>query len=171
MPPLSPDADRKVLLAGRDVAVSCVSDPAVKVFSESVAVLRNRPDFLRAAQARRHGTAGFLLQARRRGADETAEKPVRVGYTCSKKIGNAVARNRAKRRLREVARKVMPGLARSGWDYVLVARPGATIARDFTGLLADLTEALERIHDAPPRPRTAPPGRGRGSQPSAKAPA
>ena len=105
--------------------------------------LRNRPDFLRAASARRHGTPGFLLQARARGDGEAT---VRVGYTASKKIGNAVARNRAKRRLREVARKVLTTLGHPGWDYVLVARPGATIARPFTDLLADLTNALRLIH-------------------------
>ena len=157
MPPLPPDADRKVLPTGSGGAVSCIPDPEIDTapatFAGGFAILRNRPDFLRAAQARRHGTAGFLLQARQRREDEPAERPVRVGYTCSKKIGNAVARNRAKRRLREVARKVVPQLARPGWDYVLVARPGATIARDFADLLADLTEALGRIHDAPQKPR------------------
>lgn len=150
MPPLPPDADRKVLPTGSDRAVSSISDgtstPAAGV--GGFAILRNRPDFLRAAQARRQGTAGFLLQARQRGDGELAETPVRVGYTCSKKIGNAVARNRAKRRLREIARQVMPQLARPGWDYVLVARPGATIDRVFTDLLNDLTEALGRVHDA-----------------------
>lgn len=113
-------------------------------------VLRKRAEFLRAASARRQGMPGFLLQARERGD----EGGFRVGYTCSKKLGNAVARNRAKRRLRAVARAVMPQAARPGWDYVLVGRPQATIARDFTDLCADLRAALARIH-------TAPKGRGR----------
>ena len=105
-------------------------------------VLRKRAEFLRAASARRQGTAGFLLQARPRG-DEGA---FRVGYTCSKKIGNAVARNRAKRRLRALARAVMPGVARPGWDYVLVGRPAETVSRDFSALLDDLQNALRRVH-------------------------
>ena len=75
-------------------------------------VLKKRADFLRAANARRQGTSGFHLQARERGDDA----PFRVGYTCSKKVGNAVARNRAKRRLREIARLVMPSHAQAGWD-------------------------------------------------------
>lgn len=108
-------------------------------------VLRKRAEFLRAASARRQGMPGFLLQARERG--DTGG--FRVGYTCSKKLGNAVARNRAKRRLRAVARAVMPQAARPGWDYVLVGRPQATIARDFADLCADLRKALARIHDAP----------------------
>lgn len=109
-------------------------------------VLRKRAEFLRAASARRQGTAGFLLQARPRG-DEGA---FRVGYTCSKKIGNAVARNRAKRRLRALARAVMPEVALPGWDYVLVGRPQATIARDFADLCADLRAAMARVHRGTP---------------------
>lgn len=88
---------------------------------------------------------GFLLQARRRGDGEPGAG-IRIGYTCSKKIGNAVARNRAKRRLRALAREVMPALARPGWDYVLVGRPGATIERGFAELRAELAAALARVH-------------------------
>ena len=105
--------------------------------------LRKRADFLRAASARRQGTAGFMLQARARNDGDPA---VRLGFTCSKKIGNAVARNRAKRRLREVARLALPALARPGWDYVLVGRPDATVTRDFALLLADLAAAVRGVH-------------------------
>jgi ribonuclease P protein component len=106
-------------------------------------ILRQRADFLRAASARRQGTGGFLLQARERGDDSPA---LRVGFTASKKIGNAVARNRAKRRLRAMMREVLPRDGRPGWDYVLVARPGATISRDFRALIADLDFALRAVH-------------------------
>lgn len=119
--------------------------PAV---SPCLTVLQQRADFLRASRARRQGTAGFLLQARKRSPEEPAQG-MRVGYTASKKIGNAVARNRAKRRLREVARMVLPQHGRPGWDYVLVARPGATVSREFSALVADLCGALARVHDAP----------------------
>lgn len=107
--------------------------------------MKTRPEFLRVASARRQGTGGFLLQARFR---DDGNAGVQIGFTASKKIGNAVARNRAKRRLREVARAILPRLAQPGWDYVLVARPGATIDRAFSDLLNDLENALRQIHKA-----------------------
>lgn len=109
----------------------------------SLCVLRKRADYLRAASARRQGTAGFLLQARDRadGSDQ-----VRVGFTASKKIGNAVLRNRAKRRLRALAREILVPGARPGWDYVLVARPDATVSRPYAELRADLAQALNSVH-------------------------
>ena len=108
-----------------------------------IETLKNRPDFLRTAQALRQGTGGFLLQGRARGDGDAI---VRVGFTASKKIGNAVARNRAKRRLRAVVRDVMARTARAGWDYVLVAKPQATIARVYLDLVADLHAALRSVH-------------------------
>lgn len=133
------------------------SAPAVSVCPPAssppqIQTLRKRADFLRAASARRQGTAGFLLQARRRNADEAVSPDViRIGYTCSKKIGNAVARNRAKRRLRALARAVLPAHARAGWDYVLVGRPQTTAERDFAALIADLERALCDVHSERPR--------------------
>lgn len=108
-----------------------------------VTVLRHRADFLRAARSLRRGTEGMLVQARDRG---DADPTIRVGYTCSKKIGNAVARNRAKRRLRAiVAEALFPG-AQPGWDYVLVGRPSITIDRPFADLAKDLRYALRKLH-------------------------
>lgn len=89
---------------------------------------------------------GFILQARRRRPDEPDGALVRVGFTCSKKVGNAVARNRAKRRLREIARLVLPLEGRPGWDYVLVGRKDETASRDFAVMQDDLVRALRKVH-------------------------
>lgn len=88
---------------------------------------------------------GFILQARNR-ADDAGP---RIGFTCSRKVGNAVSRNRAKRRLREVARLTLTPRARTGWDYVLVGRANSTAAMTFTQLQSDLETALARIHGDP----------------------
>jgi ribonuclease P protein component len=119
-------------------AVAPAGSPAV-----SLCVLTQRSDYLKAASAKRQGTAGFLLQARDR-ADGDPQS--RIGFTASKKIGNAVLRNRAKRRLRALAREVLALHALSGWDYVLVARPEATISRSYADLRLDLEQALRTIH-------------------------
>ena len=109
----------------------------------SLCVLKNRADFLRAARGHRVPAGSFLLQAYNLREEDAA---VRVGYTCSKKVGNAVARNRAKRRLREAARLVLLQHGKPGWDYVLIGRANQTAARDFQDLLSDLRRALQKVH-------------------------
>jgi ribonuclease P protein component len=71
------------------------------------------------------------------------QRTLRIGFTCSRKVGNAVARNRARRRLKEAARLALPP-ALSGWDLVLIGRP-ATVDRPFDALRADLAAALSRL--------------------------
>ncbi len=113
----------------------------------SLCVIKKRGDFLKAARARRIAMPGFVLQARaREGAG------IRVGYTCTKKLGDAVARNRAKRRLREIARAVLPKHGKTGYDYVLIGRRLETATRPYHLLLAELEKALHKLHQ--PRPKT-----------------
>ncbi len=133
-PPEVPDAG---------IAATGETPPAVSVCLP-VTTLTRRADFLRAARARHAKTPGMIVQARRRRPDEASG--IRVGFTCSKKVGNAVARNRAKRRLRAAAQAVLPQQGLDGWDYVLIGRAGATTDRPFGGLLSDLNAALQSLH-------------------------
>ena len=107
--------------------------------------ITRRADFLRAARARRRSTASLLLEFAQTPADRLKPDTVRFGVTASRKIGGAVERNRAKRRLREAARSVLPLSAEPGNDYVLVARQ-ETLTRSFDALLADLADALKAAH-------------------------
>ncbi len=98
--------------------------------------LLKRADFIAARKGRRRSTPAFLLQIR-----PTELEVARVGFTVTKKIGNAVARNRIKRRLRAVVSEVMPNHAVPGADYVLIARQAA-LTRPYPLLLDDLRGAL-----------------------------
>ena len=103
--------------------------------------LRKRPDFLAAAKGRVCARGALVAQARDRGDGSPL---IRIGFTATKRIGGAVARNRAKRRLREAARIVAPLHARVGHDYVFIAR-GGTAARPWGRLLDDMKSALIRL--------------------------
>ncbi|MCA0872956.1 ribonuclease P protein component [Seohaeicola saemankumensis] len=118
--------------------------PAVSV---RLHTLKKRPDFIALSRARRQATGAMIVQARRR-APGVAEG-IRVGYTCSKKVGNAVLRNRAKRRLRAAARAVLPALGQDGWDYVLIGRRDQTAHCPFDRLVSDLTYAVTKLHRPP----------------------
>lgn len=124
--------------------------PAVSVCPPyAVETLCKRADFLRTARARYQPMSGFVLQARQRDSQSSPAPLIRIGFTASKKVGNAVARNRAKRRLRAITRDVLPTLGNPGWDYVLIARANKTAARLYSDLVSDLELALQKIHSAP----------------------
>ena len=106
--------------------------------------LRQRADFLAVASGRRVAAAAFVLQAQRR--DD--QGPARFGFTVSRKVGTAVERNRARRRLKEMVRLAPMGRFRPGHDYVLVARRAA-LTRPFDQLIADFSGALRRLNGAP----------------------
>lgn len=103
--------------------------------------LKRRPEFLQVASTgQKAAMPGLVLQARARGDDA----PFRVGFTASRKVGGAVQRNRAKRRLRAAVEQVLTERGRAGSDYVVIARAD-TVARPFALLIQDLGRALERV--------------------------
>jgi ribonuclease P protein component len=103
--------------------------------------LTRRADFLAANRGRRAPTTGFVLLVRHRGDDDTT---MRVGFTVTKKIGGAVVRNRMKRRLRALAREMLPEAGVPGADHVMIGRAGG-VERDFGLLRGDLRAALARV--------------------------
>ncbi|HMO43067.1 MAG TPA: ribonuclease P protein component [Phenylobacterium sp.] len=113
--------------------------------------LRKRPDFLAAARASSFARGAVVVQMRRRGDDDAG---VRVGFTATRKIGGAVVRNRAKRRLRAAAQQLIPQFGAPGCDYVLIARSGAP-TRPWARLLDDVKSALISLATESERQATA----------------
>jgi ribonuclease P protein component len=103
--------------------------------------IRKRPEFLAAAQAPSVARGAVVVQRRDR-ADE--DPTIRAGFTATKRVGGSVVRNRARRRLREAARLVLPEAGRAGSDYVFIAR-GGTTTRPWARLLDDVKSALLRL--------------------------
>ena len=112
--------------------------------------LRQRADFLAVANGARVSSAAFALQSRAR----SDQGPIRVGFTVTKKNGTATERNRIRRRLRELVKRLDVISMRPHHDYVLVGRREA-LTRDFAVMLDDLRAALRRL-DRPAKPRRNP---------------
>ncbi len=121
--------------------------------------LRRRAEYVAAARGRRFNTPAFTLQGVERAVDGQAPTAPRFGLTVTRKVGSAVERNRVKRRLREVLRRMAgdpngsPG--RDRFDYVVVARRDALTA-PFDKLVVDLADAVRGLHE-PRRDRRRPP--------------
>ncbi len=107
----------------------------------ALARIKKRPEYLAVAATRRKWvTPAFILQAK----PGTTDSPPKVGFTASKKVGNAVIRSRARRRLKEVARLVMPHHGAMGWGYVVIARQ-ASVSYPFEKLCDDMCWALAKL--------------------------
>src|SRR5579862_8008141 len=117
--------------------------------------LRQRSDFLAVANGARAGTTAFVVQRRRRDDDG----PVRVGFTVTKKNGTATERNRIRRRLRELVKRLPAVSLHPHSDYVLIGRRAA-LTSDFSHMLGDLSQALQRL-DRPTAQRAPQPKRTR----------
>lgn len=103
-----------------------------------ISVLTRRADFLAANSGTRNARAGFVLLTRPNGG-----QGIRFGITVTKKIGNAVVRNRMKRRFRELLRAALPAQGLADHDHVLIGREGG-IERDFHLMAGELAQALAR---------------------------
>jgi ribonuclease P protein component len=122
-----------------------------------IGVIRKRADFLAANHAIRVARPGFVLLVRRDAGDM---RDARFGVTVTKKIGNAVCRNRMKRRLRALLREILPASGIAGADHVLIGREGG-IERDFALLRAELRAALARAAAGKGDPPRGPRGAGK----------
>ena len=119
--------------------------------------LRVRREFLAVAKGDKQVRRGLVLQARQRdvnpktdldaasGPTNDADTAIRFGLTATKKIGNAVIRNRTRRRLRVLAHEILSAHGQPGYDYVLIGR-AATKHRTWDGLRTDLRSALKKLH-------------------------
>jgi len=126
------------------VVLKAVRAFQLKAMPKGVERLKKRADFLRVAAVRRKwATPGMVLQA---SCDKSCGDAghLRVGFTATKKTGNAVIRNRIKRRLRSLADEMLPKYAKPGWDFVLIGRKG-TPTRNFEALKKDLKTALKKV--------------------------
>ena len=104
-------------------------------------IIKKRADFLAANRGKRYATPGFVLLVKDRQDDDPA---IRLGITITKKVGNAVVRNRMRRRFRELAREMLGANGKAGADHVLIGRDGG-IEKDFAKLRADMARALDKL--------------------------
>lgn len=115
--------------------------------STNIGRITARPEYLAvAATGRKWVTPSFILQASPPGTntDPKQAAPAKVGFTVSKKVGNAVNRSRARRRLKEAARANFPANAPAGWNFVIIGR-AAAITYPFEKMGADMRWALAKL--------------------------
>ena len=140
-----PQAPVRLSFFGCTLGARANSARPARSMTADLARLKTRADFVRVAAGRRRAVRpAFIVQAAPRPTKDASGTSVRVGFTASRKVGNAVVRNRAKRRLRAIAAEILPQMGHPGTDYVLVARATAR-ERPYAELLGDLEGALRQL--------------------------
>jgi len=117
-----------------------------------IVTLKHRSEFLRLRRGVRCAVQSFVLEGKQRDKDDNAANQARFSFTVSKKVGEAVERNRIKRRLKAAVRDVAHEHALAGFDYVLIARRAA-LDSSYETLVADLKKAFGRVHAMPSKVR------------------
>jgi ribonuclease P protein component len=122
-------------------AVGLISGDSDRRSMSGYTVIKKRSDFLAANRGKRYATPGFVLLVFDRRDDDPAK---RLGITITKKVGNAVVRNRMRRRFRELAREFLAEHGKTGADHILIGRDGG-IERDFGVLRVEMVKALGKL--------------------------
>ena len=126
-------------------AAGLMAEKSFRLKPLALTPIKTRADFLAAARDIRKVAGAITLELTATPQARRREGEARIGITASRKVGNAVARNRAKRRLRAASRQTLPLSGRAGHDYVLVAR-GGILTRDYQALLGDIMAAMAAAH-------------------------
>ena len=134
----------------QEIALENSQDKKKRLSKNSNKVIKiiKRSDFISISSKLRARATGLSLQATKRPEKDfpTISHLIRVGFTCSRKVGNAVRRNAAKRRLRHVARECLPSVGKIGWDYVVIGRYRETEEMNFDDLKRSFKTAINQIH-------------------------
>lgn len=137
-------------MKSQEIALKNSQDKNKRLSKSSDVVIKiiKRSDFIYISSKLRARATGLNLQAAKRADKDfpNISNLIRVGFTCSRKVGNAVRRNVAKRRLRHVARECLPSIGHSGWDYVIIGRSRETEEMDFNDLKKSFEAAINHIH-------------------------
>tara|TARA_B100000902_G_C27211347_1_gene864525 strand:+ start:600 stop:1034 length:435 start_codon:yes stop_codon:yes gene_type:complete len=133
---------------GKNVENKIINTKLLNQNNDKIIKILKRDDFLEISSKFRVRAKGLNLQGRKRSVENfpSMSNLIRVGFTCSKKVGNAVRRNNAKRRLKHLARECLPVVGKNGWDYIIIGHNKYTEEMNFNDLKKSFITAVNKIH-------------------------